>query len=35
VWVTKRGRSIVFCAARVHGATTGTLCATGSLVYKV
>lgn len=34
-WVTKRGRSIVFCDAEVVGATTGTICATASLVYKV
>lgn len=35
VWVTKRGKSIVFCAAEVRGALSGALSATGSLVYKV
>ena len=33
-WVTRRGRSIVFCRAEVRGADSGTLCATASLVYK-
>jgi uncharacterized protein (TIGR00369 family) len=33
-WVVQRGRSIVFCDAEVHSAS-GTLAATGSLVYKV
>jgi uncharacterized protein (TIGR00369 family) len=33
-WVTRRGRSIVFCAAEVRAAD-GTLAATASLVYKV
>ena len=34
-WVTKRGRSIVFCAAEVTGAQSGTVCATATLVYKI
>jgi len=34
-WITKRGRSIAFCRAEVRGATSGKLCATASLVYKV
>ena len=34
-WVTKQGRSIVFCSAEVTGANSGRVCATGTLVYKV
>ena len=34
-WVTKQGRSIVFCSAEVTGAESGRVCATGTLVYKV
>ncbi|MSO15210.1 MAG: hypothetical protein CK521_07205 [Acidimicrobium sp.] len=34
-WITKRGRTIVFCRAEVRGATSGKVCATASLVYKV
>jgi uncharacterized protein (TIGR00369 family) len=34
-WVTKQGRSIVFCSAEVSGAESGRVCATGTLVYKV
>lgn len=33
-WVEKRGRSICFCRAEVRSAS-GTLVATGNLVYKV
>jgi len=33
-WITKRGRSIVFCCAEVLTASSG-LVATGTLVYKV
>jgi uncharacterized protein (TIGR00369 family) len=33
-WVVQRGRQIVFCDAEVRSAS-GTLAATGSLVYKV
>jgi uncharacterized protein (TIGR00369 family) len=33
-WVSRRGRSIVFCEAVVESAS-GVLAATGSLVYKV
>ena len=34
-WVTRQGRSIVFCSAEVTGADSGRICATGTLVYKV
>ena len=34
-WVTRQGRSIVFCSAEVTGADSGRVCATGTLVYKV
>ena len=34
-WIEKRGRSICFCRAEVRGATSGRLCATANLVYKV
>lgn len=35
-WVTKRGRSTLFCDAEVFaGGTDGTLAATATLVYKV
>jgi uncharacterized protein (TIGR00369 family) len=34
-WITKRGRTIAFCRAEVRGATSGKLCATASLVYKI
>jgi len=34
-WVTKRGRSIVYGQAEVRAESTGELCATGSLIYKV
>lgn len=34
-WIERRGKSIVFCAAEVIGATSGKVAATGSLVYKV
>jgi len=34
-WVVQRGRSIVFCDAEVRGARSGTVAATGALVYKV
>ncbi|MDA3014897.1 MAG: PaaI family thioesterase [Actinomycetota bacterium] len=34
-WVTRRGKSIVFCSAEVTGADSGRVCATGTLVYKV
>lgn len=34
-WVSRRGRSIVFCDVVVRGATTGAVVATGSLVYSV
>jgi uncharacterized protein (TIGR00369 family) len=34
-WVEQRGRSIVFCRAEVHGATSGRTCASATLVYKV
>jgi uncharacterized protein (TIGR00369 family) len=34
-WVTRRGKSIVFCSAEVTGAKSGRVCATGTLVYKV
>ena len=34
-WVTRQGRSIVFCSAEVTGAGSGRVCATGTLVYKV
>jgi uncharacterized protein (TIGR00369 family) len=33
-WVVQRGRQIVFCNAEVRGGS-GTLAATGTLVYKV
>lgn len=33
-WITRRGRSIVYCDAEVRGAS-GTLAATATLVYKV
>jgi acyl-coenzyme A thioesterase PaaI-like protein len=33
-WVTKRGRSTVFCAAEVR-TDAGDLAATASLIYKV
>jgi uncharacterized protein (TIGR00369 family) len=33
-WIVQRGRQIVFCDAEVRAAS-GTLAATGSLVYKV
>lgn len=33
-WIEKRGRSIVFCRVEVR-TPTGTLAATGTLVYKV
>jgi uncharacterized protein (TIGR00369 family) len=33
-WVVKRGRQIVYCDAQVRSAS-GTLAATGTLVYKV
>jgi uncharacterized protein (TIGR00369 family) len=33
-WITKRGRSIVFCRAEVQTASAG-LVATGTLVYRV
>jgi uncharacterized protein (TIGR00369 family) len=34
-WIERRGRSIVFCAAEVTGATSKKIAATASLVYKV
>ena len=34
-WIEKRGRLICFCRAEVRGATSGRLCATANLVYKV
>ena len=34
-WVTRQGRSIVFCSAEVTGAHSGRVCASGTLVYKV
>ena len=34
-WVTRRGRSIVFCEVVVRGADTEALVATGHLVYSV
>jgi acyl-coenzyme A thioesterase PaaI-like protein len=33
-WIVQRGRQIVFCEAEVRSAS-GTLAATGTLVYKV
>jgi uncharacterized protein (TIGR00369 family) len=33
-WITKRGRSVVFCDAEVRSAS-GNLAATATLVYKV
>ena len=33
-WIVQRGRQIVFCEAEVR-AVSGTLAATGTLVYKV
>ena len=34
-WITRQGRSIIFCSAEVTGAESGKVCATGTLVYKV
>lgn len=34
-WIDERGRSTVFCAAEVVGATSGRVVADGTLVYKV
>ena len=34
-WVSKRGRSIVYCQAEVRAESTGELVATGNLIYKV
>lgn len=34
-WITRQGRSIVFCEAEVTGADSGKVCAHGTLVYKV
>lgn len=34
-WITRRGRSIVFCQAEVRAATTGDVVAEGWLTYKV
>ncbi|HAZ32860.1 MAG: PaaI family thioesterase [Actinomycetota bacterium] len=34
-WITRQGRSIIFCSAEVTGAQSGKVCATGTLVYKV
>jgi uncharacterized protein (TIGR00369 family) len=34
-WITRQGRSIIFCSAEVTGANSGKVCATGTLVYKV
>ena len=34
-WIDERGRSVVFCAAEVVGATSGKVVADGTLVYKV
>ncbi len=34
-WIVQRGRSIVFCAAEVVGATSGRTVATGQMTYKV
>lgn len=34
-WIDTRGRKTVFCSAEVVGATSGTVIADGSLVYKV
>ncbi len=34
-WITKRGRSIVFCAAEVRTSPSGELVATGAATYKV
>lgn len=34
-WVTRRGRSVLFCQAEVRAATNGDLVAEGWLTYKV
>lgn len=34
-WVTKRGRSIVYCQAEVRAESSGELVALGSLIYKI
>ena len=34
-WVTKRGRSVIYCQAEVRAESTGDLVATGTLIYKV
>ncbi|MEO1064614.1 MAG: PaaI family thioesterase [Actinomycetota bacterium] len=34
-WITKRGRSIIFCAAEVRSSPSGELVATGTATYKV
>ena len=34
-WVSRRGRSVVFCEVVVRCASDGAVAATGSLVYKV
>ena len=34
-WVTKRGRSIVFCESEAHGAESGRLLAKSVLTYNV
>jgi uncharacterized protein (TIGR00369 family) len=34
-WITQRGRSIVFCEAEVHGATTSKVIARGRMTFKV
>ena len=34
-WITRQGRSIIFCSAEVTGAQSGKVCATVTLVYKV
>lgn len=34
-WIDQRGRSMVFCGAECVGATSGTVVADGTLVYKV
>jgi acyl-coenzyme A thioesterase PaaI-like protein len=34
-WVTKRGRTVVFCESEAFGATTGRLVAKSVLTYNV
>jgi uncharacterized protein (TIGR00369 family) len=34
-WITRRGRSVLFCQAEVRAATTGDVVAEGWLTYKV